>query len=67
MKTAEDEEFDAIAERQKLAFNESANFEPIKKPWVELTEVEMQWIYDNCRTPSGMIEMTEAMVRGKNT
>lgn len=36
------------------------------KPWIELTEKEVQWIYDNGRTPAGMIEMAEAKLREKN-
>lgn len=36
------------------------------KPWVGLTDAEFQWIYDNGRTPAGMIEMAEAKLREKN-
>jgi hypothetical protein len=36
------------------------------KPWVGLTDEEAQWIYDNGRTPSGMMEMVEANLKAKN-
>ena len=36
------------------------------KPWQGLTDAEFQWIYDNGRTPAGMIEMAEAKLREKN-
>jgi hypothetical protein len=36
------------------------------KPWVGLTDEEAQWIYDNGRTPAGMMEMVEAKLKGKN-
>ena len=39
---------------------------PASKPWVGLTDEEFQWIYDNGRTPAGMIEMAEAKLREKN-
>jgi hypothetical protein len=38
-----------------------------KREWVGLTDAQAQWIYDNARTPSGMIEMTEAMLKELNT
>ena len=38
-----------------------------QKPWVGLTDEEAQWIYDNGRTPSGMMEMVEAKLKEKNT
>jgi hypothetical protein len=37
------------------------------KPWVELTDEEAQWIYDNSRTPSNMMEMVEAKLKEKNS
>jgi hypothetical protein len=37
------------------------------KPWMGLTDEEAQWIYDNGRTPSGMMEMVEAKLKEKNT
>jgi hypothetical protein len=36
------------------------------KPWVGLTDEEAQWIYDNGRTPSGMMEMVETKLKEKN-
>jgi hypothetical protein len=38
-----------------------------KRPWTGLTDEEAQWIYDNGRTPSGMMEMVEAKLKEKNT
>jgi hypothetical protein len=37
-----------------------------QKLWVGLTDEEAQWIYDNGRTPSGMMEMVEAKLKEKN-
>jgi hypothetical protein len=37
-----------------------------QKPWVGLTDEEAQWIYDNGRTPAGMMEMVEAKLKEKN-
>jgi hypothetical protein len=37
-----------------------------QRQWVGLTDEEAQWIYDNGRTPSGMMEMVEAKLRSKN-
>lgn len=34
--------------------------------WIGLTDEEVQWIYDNGRTPAGMIDMAEAKLREKN-
>ena len=39
----------------------------IKHEWVGLTDKEAQWLYDNCRTPSNLIEMVEAKLKEKNT
>jgi hypothetical protein len=39
----------------------------LPKPWVGLTDEEAQWLYDNCRTPSNLIEMVEAKLKEKNT
>jgi hypothetical protein len=36
------------------------------RPWVGLTDEEAQWLYDNCRTPSNLIEMVEAKLKEKN-
>jgi len=38
-----------------------------QRPWVGLTDEEAQWLYDNCRTPSNLIEMVEAKLKEKNT
>lgn len=38
-----------------------------QRPWVGLTDEEAQWLYDNCRTPSNLIEMVEAKLKQKNT
>ena len=40
---------------------------PQQRPWVGLTDEEAQWIYNNGRTPSGMMEMVEAKLKEKNT
>jgi len=37
-----------------------------QRPWVGLTEEEAQWLYDNCRTPSNLIEMVETKLKDKN-
>jgi hypothetical protein len=37
-----------------------------QKPWVGLTDEEAQWLYDNCRTPSNLIDMVEARLKEKN-
>jgi len=51
-----------IVKRAEEAFKAAA-----QRQWVGLTDAEAQWIYDNARTPSGMIEMTEAKLKEKNT
>jgi hypothetical protein len=38
-----------------------------QRTWVGLTDEEAQWLYDNCRTPSNLIDMTEAKLKEKNT
>jgi hypothetical protein len=40
---------------------------PAQRTWVGLTDEEAQWLYDNCRTPSNLIDMTEAKLRERNT
>jgi len=40
---------------------------PDQRPWVGLTDEEAQWLYDNCRTPSNLIDMVEARLKEKNT
>jgi len=37
-----------------------------QRTWVGLTDEEAQWLYDNCRTPSNLIDMTEAKLKEKN-
>ena len=37
-----------------------------QRTWVGLTDEEAQWLYDNCRTPSNLIDMTEAKLKDKN-
>jgi hypothetical protein len=39
---------------------------PPQRTWVGLTDEEAQWLYDNCRTPSNLIDMVEAKLREKN-
>lgn len=41
--------------------------QPPQRPWVDLTDAEAQWLYDNCRTPSNLIDMVETMLKDKNT
>jgi hypothetical protein len=45
----------------------SSNNYPPQRTWVGLTDEEAQWIYDNGRTPSRMMEMVEAKLKEKNT
>jgi hypothetical protein len=40
---------------------------PPQRTWVGLTDEDAQWLYDNCRTPSNLIDMTEAKVKELNT
>ena len=40
---------------------------PPQRTWVGLTEEEFQWIYDNGRTPAGMMEIVEAKLKELNT
>jgi len=37
-----------------------------QRTWVGLTDEEAQWLYDNCRTPSNLIDMTEAKLKELN-
>ena len=37
-----------------------------QRQWVGLSDEEAQWIYDNGRTPSGMMEMVEAKLKERN-
>ena len=40
---------------------------PPKRTWVKLTDKEAQWLYDNCRTPSNLIDMVEAKLKERNS
>jgi hypothetical protein len=40
---------------------------PPQRTWVGLSDGEAQWLYDNCRTPSNLIDMTEAKLKELNT
>jgi len=40
--------------------------QPAQRTWVGLTDDEAQWLYDNCRTPSNLIDMVEAKLKDKN-
>ena len=46
---------------------QAALAQPAQRPWVGLTDKEAQLIYDMGQTPTGMMEMVEAMLKGKNT
>jgi hypothetical protein len=58
-----DHSADLYCERSKTAEAEAL----LHKPWVGLTDEEAQWLYDNCRTPSNLIEMVEAKLKERNT
>lgn len=45
----------------------SRNNYPPQRTWVGLTDEEAQWLYNNCRTPSTLIDMVEAKLKEKNT
>jgi hypothetical protein len=51
----------------KLHPSEYMDEQPAQRPWVGLTDEEAQWLYDNCRTPSNLIDMVEAKLKDKNT
>ena len=51
--------------RDKL--NDDDDIQVYKRTWVGLTDAEAQWLYDNCRTPSNLIDMVETMLKEKNT
>jgi hypothetical protein len=53
------------AARDKLLDDD--DIQVYKRPWVGLTDDEAQWLYDNCRTPSNLIDMVEAKLKDKNT
>ena len=59
-------EFIGIA-AQAISFNaEVVGYVEPQRPWVGLTDEEAQWLYDNCRTQSNLIDMTEAKLKDKN-
>ncbi len=52
--------------------DEDDDIQVYQRPWVGLTDEEVQWLYDqwlcdNCQTPSNLIDMTEAKLKEKNT
>ena len=54
-------------EEHKINAELRAEIERLKqRPWVGLTDEEAQWLYDNCRTPSNLIDMVEAKLKEKN-
>jgi hypothetical protein len=57
-----DHSVDLYCDRSKTVEAEAL----LHKPWVGLTDEEAQWLYDNCRTPSNLIEMVEAKLKEKN-
>jgi hypothetical protein len=50
----------------KYVFDALYTAPPPSQPWQGLTDEEFQWIYDNGRTPAGMIELAEAKLKEKN-
>lgn len=38
-----------------------------ERGWVGLTDEDAQWVYDNCRTLTDVMKMTESLLRRKNT
>jgi hypothetical protein len=56
-----------VCSQCKITYTQTKQAPPAKRGWVGLTDADAQWIYDNARTPSGMIEMTEAKLKEKNT
>jgi hypothetical protein len=51
----------------ELKAEDDDDIQEYKRPWVELTDKEAQWLYDNCRTPANLIDMVEAKLKEKNT
>jgi uncharacterized protein YecT (DUF1311 family) len=64
----EDEAFNEI-ERRSIAKKDAvkAQLDKPQRTWVGLTDEEAQWLYDNSRTPSNLIDMVEAKLKEKNT
>ncbi len=52
---------------KKPQHNDKLYTTPPQRPLVGLTDEEAQWLYDNCRTPSNLIDMVEARLKDKNT
>ena len=52
--------------QSKKAMAQDKLAQPAQEPWVGLTDEEAQWLYDNCRTPSNLIDMVETMLKEKN-
>ena len=46
--------------------NDDDDIQVYKRPWQGLTDEEAQWLYDNCRTPSNLIDMVEAKLKERN-
>ena len=65
---------DSLGERY-LCFDKPQDDDPVQplythppqRTWVGLTDEEAQWLYDNCRTPSNLIDMVEAKLKEKNS
>jgi len=61
----------SIQKLQARSINEVRELENFtrspQRTWVGLTDEEAQWLYDNCRTPSNLIDMVEAKLKEKNT
>jgi hypothetical protein len=56
------------AEHSIITYQDQCNWCGEKeKEWVGLTDEEAQWLYDNSRTPSNLIDMVEAKLKEKNT
>jgi len=56
-----------IADGKPSPHNEPLYTHPPQRTWVGLTDEEAQWLYDNCRTPSNLIDMVEAKLKELNT
>jgi len=67
--TAQRTEQESVADDffRMIADRNPKPFPPPQRTWVGLTDEEAQWLYDNCRTPSNLIDMVEAKLKEKNT
>jgi len=68
----QDEAIEEFRQRNQEYPDESRKLVPLytappQRTWVGLTDEEAQWLYDNCRTPSNLIDMVEAKLKEKNT